>query len=123
MRVMTKEKILELESRLILAISSSDVAFLNDILHDDLRFLAPTGQIVTKAMDLASHKAREMVVEKLDSTIEDIKIYGDTAVVVIVYDTRGVMLGNPIEGKFRYIRIWKEFSDGIKVIGGSCFKL
>jgi ketosteroid isomerase-like protein len=120
---MTKEKILELESRLIPAISTSDVAFLNDFLHDDLRFLAPTGQIVTKAMDLASHKAGEMVVEKIDSTIEDIKIFGDTAVVVIVYDTKGVMLGNPIEGKFRYIRIWKEFSDGIKVIGGSCFKL
>jgi hypothetical protein len=74
-------------------------------------------------MDLSSHRAGEMVVDEIIPTVEEIKIVDDTAIVVIVYNTKGKMLGNPIEGRFRYIRIWKQFSDGLKVIGGSCFKL
>lgn len=119
----TREEIVELEHTLIEAIKKSEVSFLDKILHDDLLFLLPNGEVITKATDLASHQAREMVVEKLIPSIEEINIIDDTAVVVIVYDTKGTMLGNPIEGKFRYIRIWKQFQDGIKVIGGSCCKL
>jgi len=61
-----------------------------------------------------------MVVEELVTSIEEIRIIGDTAIVVLVYDTKGTMLGNPIQGKFRYIRVWKLFQDGLKVIAGSC---
>ena len=118
-----KDEVIALEHALIKAISTSDLQSLDKILHDDLRFLAPNGQVITKAMDLASHKAGEMVVDEIKPTIEEIKIVEDTAIVVIVYDTKGMMLGNPIEGRFRYIRIWKRFSDSLKVIGGSCFKL
>ena len=39
-------------------------------------------------MDLASHRAGEMEVELLVANFEDIKIIGDIAVVVVVYDTR-----------------------------------
>lgn len=119
----TKEKITELENKLAEAIKSSDLAFLNKVLHDDLLFLTPNGQMITKAMDLASHQSGEMIVEQLVDRIEAINIIDDTAVVGIVYDTKGSMLGNPIEGQFRYIRIWKEFTDGIKVIGGCCMQL
>lgn len=119
----TKERITELENKLAEAIKSSDLAFLNKVLHDDLLFLAPSGQMITKAMDLASHRAGEMIVEQLVDRIEEINIIDDTAVVGVVYDTKGSMLGNPIEGQFRYIRIWKQFPDGIKVIGGCCMQL
>jgi hypothetical protein len=117
------DDIKELEQKLIEGIQSGDIKFLDKILHDNLLFLIPDGRVITKDDDLASHKAGEMIVDKIDSTIEQIKLFGDTAVVVVVYDTKGKMLGNPIEGKFRYIRIWKRFSEGIKVIGGSCYKL
>jgi len=120
---MKKEDIIEIENILLEGIKTSDVAILDKILHDDLLFIAPNGQIVTKEMDLASHRAGHMDVEQLTSNFEDIKIIGSNAVVVIVYDTKGTMLGNPIQGKFRYIRVWKMFNDGLKVIGGSCFKL
>ncbi|MFB9863547.1 nuclear transport factor 2 family protein [Rufibacter immobilis] len=56
-------------------------------------------------------------------TVEEVKIVDDTAIAILVYDTKGTMLGKPIQGRFRYIRIWKQFSDGLKVIGGSCTKL
>jgi len=118
-----KSEIIELEHKLIEGIKTNNVQFLDKILHDDLLFLAPNGEVITKAIDLASHKAGEMVVDVITPTIQEITIIDDTAIVVIVYDTKGKMLGNPIQGQFRYIRIWKSFNDGYKVIGGSCFKL
>jgi hypothetical protein len=125
---MKKEDIIEIENKLIHGIKTSDLKLLDkilhdEILHDDLSFLAPNGQIVTREMDLTSHRAGEMEVEELIPNFEDIKIIGDNAIVVVVYDTKGKMLGNPIQGQFRYIRVWKMFTDGLKVIGGSCFKI
>ncbi|MBC5774808.1 nuclear transport factor 2 family protein [Pontibacter sp. KCTC 32443] len=119
----SREEVLSIEAKLIEAIKSSDIKFLDSILYDDLLFIAPNGQVITKQMDLDSHRAGEMLVEQLLPTIEEVKIVDDTAIVIVVYDTKGTMLGNPIEGQFRYLRIWKQFSDGLKVIGGSCFKL
>ena len=120
---MKKEEILEIENQLLKGIKTNDVTFLEKVLHDDLLFIAPNGQTVTKEMDLASHRAGEMEVEQLLAKFEEIKIIGDNALVVVVYETKGKMLGKPIEGQFRYIRIWKMFADGLKVIGGSCFKV
>lgn len=118
-----KSEIIYLETQLIEAIKTSDIGFLESVLHDDLLFLTPDGSIITKAIDLASHRAGEMIVKEIIATIEEINLIGDTAIAVVVYDTKGTMLGNPIEGKFRYIRIWKQFPDGIKIIGGSCCKI
>lgn len=123
LKKITETEIINLENELVEGIKKSDITFLDKILHNDLLFLAPDGQVITKAIDLASHQAGEMVIEQLIPTIEKINIIDDTAVVVVVYDTKGAMLGNPIQGRFRYIRIWKQFSDGLKVIGGSCFQI
>ena len=120
---MKKEEIIEIENQLIKGIETSDLKFLDKILHDDLLFIAPNGQTITKEMDLASHRSGEMEVEQLTAKFEDIKIIGDNAIVVVVYETIGKMLGKPIQGQFRYIRIWKMFKDGLKVIGGSCSKV
>lgn len=119
----TKAEIITLEDQLLEAIRKSDSSFLERILHDDLLFMVPNGSVITKEMDLASHRLGEMVVEEISSTIEQINIIDDVVVVTVVYDTKGSMLGNPIQGTFRYIRFWKQFTDGMKVIGGSCVQL
>ena len=119
----TKTEITDLENKLVEAITNGDIDFLDQALHADLLFMVPNGTVITKEMDLASHKAREVIVEALVAKIEAISIIEETAVVSVVYDTKGTMLGNPIQGQFRYIRIWKQFSNGLKVIGGSCVQL
>jgi ketosteroid isomerase-like protein len=120
---MINTEIIDLENKLLEAIKKSDISVLEQILHDDLLFIVPNGSVVTKEMDLASHRAGEMVVEEIIPTIEQINIIEDTVVVTVVYDSKGSMLGTPIQGKFRYIRFWKKFPDGMKVIGGSCTQL
>ena len=120
---MTKIDVVKFEAELVEAIKSSDLKFLNIVLHDDLIFISPNGQVITKQMDLPSHKAGEMMVSQLIPVIGDVKLFNDTAIVVVDYDAKGKMLGKLIEGKFRYIRIWKQFNEGLKVIGGSCFQI
>ncbi|HKP95619.1 MAG TPA: nuclear transport factor 2 family protein [Fibrobacteria bacterium] len=119
----TRESILNAELGLIEGIKKSDVRYLSHILHDDLLFIAPNGQVVTKQMDLESHRKGDMVVESLTPTFEEIRILDTVATVIVVYETKGSMLGNPISGRFRYIRIWKDSGDGLKVIGGGCFAI
>lgn len=120
---MNSETVTAAELELIRGIRAGDIAFLDRILHPDLLFIAPNGQVITKAMDLASHKRGDMVVESLTPTFEDVRILGDMATVIVVYETRGSMLGNPIQGRFRYIRFWKEGPQGPQVVGGACFAL
>jgi hypothetical protein len=121
--MMSSETIRAAELELIRGIRAGDIAYLERILHPDLLFIAPDGMVVTKEMDLASYKRGDMVVEALTPTFEDIRILGDHATVIVVYDTRGSMLGHPIQGRFRYIRFWKEFPGGIQVMGGACSAL
>ena len=118
-----KDAIIELEDELLRAIRSSDISALDKLLHDDLLFIAPNGQVVTKKMDLDSHQAGTMVIEKLIRTIEQVNLIDNLAVVIVVYETEGKMLGKSIQGHFRYIRIWKQQDGQWKVVGGSCTQI
>ena len=118
-----KKCIEKMEDHLVDGIKNSDLDFLDKIMHDDLLGIGPKGQIITKEMDLASHQAGNMIVKELTPALEDIRIIGDTAIVIITYDTKGKMLGTPIEGKFKYGRIWKKFEDGLKIIAVSCMQV
>jgi ketosteroid isomerase-like protein len=119
----TRDRIVAAENQLVAAIKISDVAALDKMLHDDLLFITPDGQTVTKKMDLDSHRSHTMVVEEISSTTELIHVIEDTAVSTVVYQAKGKMLGKPLEGKFRYIRVWRLFGDTWKVIGGSCTQI
>ncbi len=118
-----KEEIIKLEYKLIEAIKKSDIDFFEKILHDDLYFLAPNGILITKQMDLDSHKSKQMIVEELTPSFENLTIIDEIAISIMTYETKGMMLGNPIQGKFRYIRNWKVFPDSIKIISGACLKI
>ncbi|MNV84515.1 hypothetical protein D3C71_1783930 [compost metagenome] len=99
---------------------SSNVDQLDQLLHDDLVFITPDGQTLTKSMDLEAHRSGSMVIDKFVPSIESIKLFGDTAAVALLVNASGEMLGQPISGTFRYLRVWKQFDDSLKVIGGCC---
>lgn len=120
---MEKSQIIELETKLIEAIKTSDIDFLKNIMLDDLIFIAPNGQIVTKEMDLESHKSGTMKVESISHKFIAVHVEEDMAKVVVDYQTQGVMLGNPIHGDFRYLRFWKKSNNSWKIAGGSCHQI
>lgn len=119
----TREEIIDVENKLFSAQLKSDVAVLDQLLYDDLLAIAPTGQIITKEIDLDSHRAGIMIIEDASTKIEEIIITGDTAVTVVSMKAKGKMMGNPIEGHFKYLRVWKRFDDTLKIVGASFMQL
>ncbi|REC40079.1 nuclear transport factor 2 family protein [Chryseobacterium sp. 5_R23647] len=119
----TREDIIEAENKLFSAQLVSNVDILDQLLHDDLLAVAPTGQIITKEMDLNSHKAKTMIIENASIEIDDIKITGDTALSIVTMTAKGSIMETPLEGKFRYFRVWKRFDDSLKIIGASFMQL
>jgi hypothetical protein len=120
---LTKEIIEQQEHRLAEAIRVNDIDLLDKMLHNDLLCIIPGGITITKAMDMASHRAGDMQVDKLDLTIEEIRIIGNTAISTTTYNTKGTLQGNPMEGEFKYLRVWKELNDTMLVIAASCIPL
>ena len=114
------ETLIELEETLRLSILNNDIETLDALLHPRLLFIAPDGNVVTKEIDLASHKAKTMIADSIESKIEKVELHNNTAVVLVTYKTSGTMLGNPISGTLRYIRIWQKSDTNWMVIGGSC---
>ncbi|MDR3008115.1 MAG: nuclear transport factor 2 family protein [Sphingobacterium sp.] len=119
----TKDEITEAENQLFLAQLASNVDALDVLLYDHLVAVAPDGQMLTKEMDLNAHRSKAMIIENASTEIDEIKIIGDTAISVITMTAKGKVMGTPLEGKFRYFRVWKRIENTLKVVGASFMQL
>ncbi|MDR2228621.1 MAG: nuclear transport factor 2 family protein [Flavobacteriaceae bacterium] len=117
---LSEENIIACENQLYKAIKESDIQMLDLLLHDDLLFILPNGEIITKEQDLKNYKDGIMEVEKLIPKTESLNIIEDTAVITLTIILKGKFRGVYFEEKFRYIRLWKNIDNQLKVIGGSC---
>lgn len=123
MNTISKETVLATENSLLEAVKSSDVARLEEMLHEDLLFHLPNGQMLTRAMDLEAHRSGNVLVNTITASDYVVNIIEDTAVVSVLIETAGSLFGQAMAGKFRYIRVWKSYERGLKVIAGSCIQL
>ncbi len=119
----TKKEIAAAENELFLAQLASNVDGLDLLLYDDLVAVAPDGQMLTKEMDLNAHRSKAMIIENASTEINEIRIIGDTALSVTTMTAKGKVMGAPLEGKFRYFRVWKRIDNTLKVIGASFMQL
>jgi hypothetical protein len=117
------ETIVNAEIELLTAIKTADVAALDKLLHDDLLFNLPDGQTITKEFDLETYRSGKVKIETLEAADQIINIIEDTAVVSVIILLKGTYDNNPIANSFRYIRVWKQFGESLKVIAGSCVAL
>ena len=111
------------ERTLVEAMKTSNVALLDSLLHDDLLFNGPTGDTATKAMDLANYRSGGIRLRTVESSDARISFIGDDAVVAITVRIEGDYMGQHIDGRVRYLRVWKSIDGGWKVIGGSVIPL
>lgn len=118
--LLTEQKILEIENQLREAMKKSDVEILEQLLHDDLLFVLPSGEVITKKTDLETHQSGNLVLEEITSSIDSIKQIDENIVVTLSSKLKGKMLEQNFEGNFRYLRVWKMFDGQLKVIAGSC---
>ena len=117
--MMKKEDILKLENQLYEAMKSADIEALDNLLHNDLLFIIPSGEVINKEKDLESYGTGNLKIIEIQPEVEHLNIIDNVAIITLKLKLNGSFLGDPFEAQFRYIRFWKEFEDGIKVIGGS----
>src|SRR5690606_23221361 len=101
---MTKEKILNLEQKLYEAIKKSDVNMLDDLLHKDLLFIIPGGEVITKEIDLKNYRDGNLKIDELFPNIENLNIIDDIAVITLTIKLKGSYNSVFFESKYRYIR-------------------
>ena len=118
--ILNENNIRKVENQLLEAMKRSDVQVLDQLIHDDLLFVLPTGEVITKEMDLETHRSGNIVFEEIISSVETIKLIEDNAIVTLSLKLKGKMLQQGFEGRFRYIRVWKMMEEKFKIIAGSC---
>lgn len=116
---MTKAEILNQENKLYKAIQESDIAMLDELLHEDLLFVIPSGEVITKEMDLQTYRSGNIKINKLIPKVENLNLLDDLAVITLTIELQGSYQKEAFENRYRYIRFWKKFPEGIKVVGGS----
>lgn len=116
---LTENNILEQENKLYKAIKDENITVLDQLLHDDLLFILPSGETITKENDLDTYRDGALKFDELLPEIENLNIIDDLAVITLTMKLKGKFNDVPFEASFRYIRFWKKFGDGIKVVGGS----
>ena len=121
---MTQEaQIIDCENRLIHAIKTGDISVLDELLHEHLLFNIPNGQTITKAMDIDLYRSGTMAVHDISPSDQTIKIIEDVATVAVTINLRATYCDQSIDGKFRYLRVWKLTDESWQIIAGSGFQI
>jgi hypothetical protein len=95
---MTQEQqIIECEERLLSALKVGDTKVLDELLHDNLIFNIPTGQTITKSMDIDNYKSGVLTVSEVIATDQIISVVGDTCTVAVTLQLKGKYAGQAIE--------------------------
>ncbi len=118
-----KEQIQVCENNLLNAMKEQDVDALDRLIHDDLMFIGPTGELITKEMDLETYRLKQMNIEAYDILHQAIHLYQDSAVVVVTLDLKAIFMNQPIQNRFNYVRTWKKIQDQWMIIAGACVAL
>lgn len=121
---MTQEaQIIECEKKILSAIQNNDIEMLEYLLHDDLIFTIPNGDVINKSLDIESHRSRLLTVHNITLLDQRINCFDNISVATILLQLQGKYADQRIDGNFRYLRIWKQFNNSWKVIAGSGYQI
>ncbi|WP_414544982.1 nuclear transport factor 2 family protein [Nostoc sp. CCY0012] len=123
MDAIPKAQVIANEKNLLSAMKTNNVELLDQLLHDELLFNGPSGETVTKAMDLENYRSGNINLHTVESSELMLNMVADDVVVAVTVEIIGNYLGQEINGKFRYLRVWKLFENNWKVIAGSVVTL
>lgn len=100
-----------------------DIKILDELLHDHLIFNIPTGQTITKSMGIENYKSGLMKVSEIVTTDPIIKSIDNISTLAVTLQLKAKCADQIVDGKYRYLRVWKLFDNSWKVIAGSGFQI
>lgn len=99
---------------------ASNVDELDALIADDILFAGPTGELVTKEMDLELHRSGDTQFRELVPKELDVRVWSDDLVLVSAkIFLSGTFSGNDFTGDCRYTRVWRKGRSGWQIVGGS----
>ena len=107
-----KREIQALEEQWRLAQVNDDVPSMEKLLAPDFLGISMTGQVTDRDQQLERLRNRHLVLSKIVISDQKIKLLGAVAIVTSLAQVEGTNEGTPINGMFRYTRIYRRYPDG-----------
>ena len=107
-----KREVEQLEEQWRTAQLAGDVAALDKLLSDDYVGISMTGQVNTKAQQLSRVRTHSFILTRIDLGEMKVKLVGQVAIVTVRASVEGTNEGVPMNGVFRYTRIYQHLPTG-----------
>ena len=88
------------------AIAKRDLTTLDDIWADDYTFTNPHGAFLNKKQRLENLRSAHTQIEPVATEDQDVRVYGDTAVITGRITLKGKYSGKEASGHHRSISVW-----------------
>ena len=101
-----REVLLALEAKWNKAISDRDAAIAAEIISEDFRYIAPTGQVFDRNAVLKATGDPDYKIEPFKTEEVEVRVHGDTAVVTGRFTQVGSYKGEPSTVRMRYTDVY-----------------
>jgi ketosteroid isomerase-like protein len=108
-----RHEIDQLEEKWRLAILKGDTAAMDSLLADDYMAITASGTLQTKAQSLENLRSGRMHFTSLEIADRKVRFYGTTALVTSLATVQGATAEGPMEGSFRYTRVYVKDPSGM----------
>jgi hypothetical protein len=116
---MTEEALLDAERALQLAQFESDVEAMAELLHNDLRFLSPSGIVVGKDDDLKLHSSGELKFLMSNTLRTEVFVKDGSGMSFATIELEVDSDGEKVRGTYAYTRHWIFQDDRWQMIYGA----
>ena len=106
-----KREIQALEEQWRLAQVDEDVPAMEKLLAPDFLGISMTGQVTDRSQLLERLRNRHLVLNKIVISDQKIKLLGSVAIVTSLAQIEGTNEGTPVNGMYRYTRIYRRYPD------------
>lgn len=100
------------------AVKANDEATMGRILADDFVLITGRGRVFTKADLLRSARDRDAIYEQQDELEQQVRVWGNTAVVTALLWLKGTRAGQPFDYKLWFSDTYVRFPSGWKYVVG-----
>lgn len=89
----------------------SDIEELDRLISPDLIYTNHLGQLLTKQDDLDAHRSGALDIASLKPSEASVRVIGKIAIATVRVQSSGSYAGSPIDGDFRFSRVWAKSSE------------